>query len=410
MPRKKNAVRKDGRIPVQIYLGLGEDGRRKYKTVYGKTQQEADARAEQIKLQLGKGIDILGGETAFKVIAEAWLFTKSDVSYKYYENLKSQTDFIISIIGKIPVSTLTAINFQSIINGLTKSGRTTDGKRSGKPAAQRTLAVYKNICVNIMDMAIENRLLDYNPAQYIRIPSNAPKNNRVALTEDQQKWIVDTVHDARLPAMIMMYAGLRRGELLPLQWRDIDFKNGTISVTKSVEIKHNQPVKKEGAKTLAGVRTVYIPHRLITFLKNEYIKSGENPMILVCPGKNGKIMTETAFRRMWESYIKDLNFKYGNRMDKTGKAATSKFNPNGIEITIPRFTPHCLRHTFATLMYHAGVDALTAKEQMGHSDIKTTLSIYTHLDNKYKKRNMGLLDEFLGDASMMQVSKNKNNE
>ena len=65
------------------------------------------------------------------------------------------------------------------------------------------------------------------------------------------------------------------------------------------------------------------------------------------------------------------------------------------EITIPKFTPHWLRHTFATLLYLSGVDVLTAKEQLGHSDIKTTLSIYTHLDATYKRRSMNKLDTYL---------------
>lgn len=62
---------------------------------------------------------------------------------------------------------------------------------------------------------------------------------------------------------------------------------------------------------------------------------------------------------------------------------------------ISSFTPHWLRHTFATLLYLAGVDILTARDQLGHADIKTTLAIYTHLDKKYKRSNMGKLDEYL---------------
>ena len=62
---------------------------------------------------------------------------------------------------------------------------------------------------------------------------------------------------------------------------------------------------------------------------------------------------------------------------------------------IPRFTAHWLRHTFITLMYMAGVDILTAKEQAGHEDIETTMGIYTHLDNQFKKKNVSKLDDYL---------------
>ena len=62
---------------------------------------------------------------------------------------------------------------------------------------------------------------------------------------------------------------------------------------------------------------------------------------------------------------------------------------------IPRITPHWLRHTYITMLYQAGVDVLTAKEQAGHSDISTTLEIYTHLDKTYKRHQMDKLDEYI---------------
>ena len=111
------------------------------------------------------------------------------------------------------------------------------------------------------------------------------------------------------------------------------------------------------------------------------------------------MMTNQAWRSLWESYITDLNIKYGYG----GKV--SKFSPQKLPLRIPYFTPHWLRHTFASLLYLSGVDAVTARDQMGHSDIKTTLEIYTHLDKKYKIRHMENLDRFLMDASQMQVNK-----
>ena len=274
---------------------------------------------------------------------------------------------------------------------------------TGKPTGKKTLIDYKCICEQIFEMAIENRVIDYNPAKYIRIPQKAPEDHRRALTDEEQEWIVNTPHRAQRAAMIMMYAGLRRGELIPLQWKDINFDEGTISITKSVEFVSGKAVEKIGGKTDMSVRVIDIPSILKEFLLNEYHTAKATPFQIVCPGADGNMMTEAGFRRLWESYIRDLNFKYGNRLDKKGKLAKSKYNSNGVEITIPRFTPHWLRHTFATLLYLSGVDVLTAKEQLGHSDIKTTLSIYTHLDQTHKRKNMSKLDEYLKVKNDMQV-------
>ena len=77
------------------------------------------------------------------------------------------------------------------------------------------------------------------------------------------------------------------------------------------------------------------------------------------------------------------------------KQIKSKYNIVQKKYAIEGFTAHNLRHTFASMLYMAGVDVLTAKEQLGHSDVQTTLNIYTHLDKQYKRKKMSKLDEFL---------------
>lgn len=90
-----------------------------------------------------------------------------------------------------------------------------------------------------------------------------------------------------------------------------------------------------------------------------------------------------------------LNEKYGDFSDLPKQK--SRFSPGGLPMRIPNITAHWLRHTFATMLYFAGVDIMTAKEQLGHSDIKTTLEIYTHLDSKFKRKKMNKLNEFIAE-------------
>ena len=91
-------------------------------------------------------------------------------------------------------------------------------------------------------------------------------------------------------------------------------------------------------------------------------------------------MTEQGWKRLWESYMRDLNVKYGYHVEE------NKNRPGGLPMGIDTFTPHQLRHTFCTLMYFASVDVMTARDQMGHKDISVTLGIYTALDQKFKKK------------------------
>ncbi|MGW8114941.1 tyrosine-type recombinase/integrase [Caproicibacterium sp. NSD3] len=114
-------------------------------------------------------------------------------------------------------------------------------------------------------MVIDARVMEYNPGVSVRIPRNAPQNFRRALTDKEQQWIIDTPHRAQRAAMIMMYAGLRRGELIALTWDNIDLKNKTIWVNKSVEMIEDK-LRVKAPKTKVGNRTVDIPQRLADFL------------------------------------------------------------------------------------------------------------------------------------------------
>ena len=194
---------------------------------------------------------------------------------------------------------------------------------------------------------------------------------------------------AKKAAMIMMYSGLRRGELIPLTWNDIDLKKKTIRVNKSVELFNGKPELKSGAKSVAGARTINIPKKLV-----DYLKAQPRDNLLVCPSASGTMMSGAAWRALWKSYIKELNLIYGKNI-KTTKSKYAHAAPQ----TIPPITAHWLRHTFATLLYLSGVDVLTAKDQLGHADVKTTLNIYTHLDNVYKDKNIVKLDSYL-DAQL----------
>lgn len=396
MAKKKNTVRKDGRIAVQVYIGRDAEGRRKYKTVYGHTQKEADEKALQLKLAMKKGIDISAERDTFGDWAARWIKIKAvEVSDNWLDVYRSVVNHINGHIEHAELCRIRAVDLQGIINDLTVCNPNT-----GKPASRRFLEVVKTTLSQIFELAIENRVMEYNPARGLKLPKIVSEETRRALTANEQLWIVGTEHRARRAAMIMMYSGLRRGELIPLTWADVDLINKTISVNKTVKKEGNQFSVKSTGKTVASIRTVDIPQKLVDYLRAEAKDS-----ILLCPDAKGGLHTPSSWRRMWDSYLFDLNVKCGDftafqRIGKNGEVREikSKYDPEGVPFVIPKITPHWLRHTFATMLYLAGVDVLTAKEQLGHTDIKTTLGIYTHLDATHKRKSMNKLDEYLKDA------------
>lgn len=382
MPRKQNKRRADGRIAVQVYLGM-VDGKRKYKTVYGNTQKEADEAALQVKLALRKGIDVTADQDTFGEWARRWLkYKEADISASQYQSYEGYLKRLESLNG-MRISEIKTYDIQEIIDALA-----VENPHTGKPTSKKTLGDVKITASQILRLAITNRVLDYNPADAVIIPKNAPQSHRRALTKEEQGWILNTPHKMQLAAMIMMYAGLRRGELLALTWQDINLADRTITINKAVEFRKGIPHIKGSTKTNSGMRVVSIPEILAVYLSDQPKSS-----LLVFPSTTGQIVSESSWRVMWDDYLKEIDKRFGS--PKVGKSSI---------LTISHFTAHWLRHTYATMLYMAGVDVLTAKDLLGHSDIKTTLGIYTHLDTKFKIRSVDKLNDYLGNASQMQVN------
>lgn len=403
MSRKSNATRTDGRIAVQVYIGR-VDGKRRYKTVYGKTQKEADQKAQEIKIALGKGLDVTHEKDTFGQWADRLLqIKKIMVCDHQYHALKGAHDHLNRYLEFHPIKKVVSDDIRTILYDLAENNPNTH-----KPTSKRTLSGVLHFASQVFDLAIDNRIIEFNPCRSVSIPKGAPQSARRALSVEEQQWIVDTPHRAQRAAMIMMYAGLRRGEIIPLTWSDIDLKNGTITVNKAVESVNGKFRVKDSAKTPAGIRVVSIPNVLIDYLK---LESKNKKSVFVCPSATNGMMSASSWKRLWESYINALNIKYGNFTDKQLEAMgvksgnkPGKCNPHKIPMAIPPITPHWLRHTFASLLYMSGVDVLTAKEQLGHADIKTTLEIYTHLDSIFKTKSMTKLNKYLSKKCKSDAS------
>lgn len=391
--------RADGRYAKQVYLGRGEDGKQKYKTYFGATQKEALAKADEAKRQLGKGINLESAADTFVIWADKYEAVKiaQGVGASHLRSIKNHVNHLVSI-GKTEIKKINTGDIQSILNALAEWH---DGK---PPLSKKTLGQIAGTARRIFDLAIQNRVIDFNPAQYVTVPNGAGKQQREALTSEQQTMVVNTEHRAQLSAMLMMYSGLRRGEATALTWADVDLKAGTIRVNKSVEYVSSQ-TRIKTTKTEAGIRVVNIPQALVGYLTLHR----EDNCLYVLHTPKGAMYSAQVWRTLWRSYMADLNVKYGYN-GQENKFAVRTRDENGKErgslpMLIKTFTPHQLRHTFCTLLYLAGVDVMTARDQMGHSNIQTTMSIYTHLDKQYKRSSMQKLDEYLmPHTSQIQVN------
>ena len=377
MAKKKNTPQPDGTYRVRVYLGV-KDGKKTYKNVYGKTQKEADNKAEELKVSLRKGINISASGDTFKVWVDHWLMSKKyEVSADRHSSLQARAAVWLDTFEKASISQIRPFELQTTLFAMAAKN-----PHTGEPMAKKTIRGYIQVIKAIFDFAVENRVIEHNPATKLKIPQTAKETEtRRALTSEERQRVLEFDHRAKPSAMLMMFSGLRRGEATALQWNDIDFRHNKISVTKS----YNFKTKDFKAPKNGKARTVAVPQMLIDYLKT---LPKVSPFVLT--NAKGEMMTDDSWKRLYQSYMLDMNIEYG-----FGGNVNKHANNIKIPMVIDTFTPHELRHTFCTIMFEAGIDAMTAKEQMGHSDIQTTLSIYTHLSAQHKENQVNKLDAFL---------------
>ena len=210
----------------------------------------------------------------------------------------------------------------------------------------------------------------------------------------QQKLIMKTSHTrCRCAVLIMMLCGLRTGELLALEWNDVDIGKEVIHVRQSVQRVDTNCYRIHTGTKNGKTRDIPIPKLLLSELRLEKTQTSQK---YVCAQLNGELHTPSSWRSLWRSYYLSLN--------QTAQGSVSKYSPGGLPKIISHITPHMLRHTYCTLLYKAGIDVLIAQYLMGHSSVKVTLEIYTHLDEEHRIKKINEFDRLLDDSFFVSRS------
>ena len=335
--------RKDGRYCATY------DGRQ----FMGYTEAEAYAKRDEYKRKKEAGEYVKENPTV-RQYADKWLpLHKSSVSPKTYEDYKKQLDALCDVIGDEYLRTITVDDAAAVWLHYTGYSAST---------IKRARMLY----ISMFDAAIENDIIGKNPfrAKHAQPPRGYSGTHR-ALTDEEIGLIRSTPHRVQLAALIMLYCGLRRGEVLALTSNDIDLKANTITVNKAVRFVGNRPTI-EAPKTASGVRVVPILSTVRPFLENA-------PERILSAQKGGE-MTDTAFKRAWDSYLHALSVAAGHPVS---------------------IRPHDLRHTYCTLLADAGVSIKQALVWMGHADEKMILHVYDHVTDRRTQESLDLVEKRL---------------
>ena len=319
----------------------------------GLTLEEAIEKKLILKKQLEDGEVGITKDITVKRWATEWLNTykKGNVSDKVFADYKSKFErFLYPAVGNLKIGDVTDMHLQRIVNNLT----------FGKSNTNKMVQLIKGI----FRQARISRLIIFDPAEGIMTPKKKEGSHR-SITDTERKYILQLAetHKAGLLIRVLLYCGLRPGEAIALDWRDIDFKQGRINVTKAKESGSDR-IKEPKSK--AGIRSVPVPPRLLADLKAA-CGSPFEPVFTKQTKKERH--TGSTLCSLWQNFKRELDILMGAKVYR---------NQIILSVVASDLMLYCLRHTYGTDLQKAGVSINMAKYLMGHSDIGVTANIYTH--------------------------------
>ena len=367
------------RYQVTGYLGMDTTtGRQKnFKRKGFKTKKEAQNSFTRAKHEFNTGCYSVQSKTLTyeQVYREWWEQYKLDVKEstllivsKYFKL------HILPELGKYKLDKITPALFQKAINTWYKH-------------LVRYKMVYSYAC-RIFTYAIQQGYLNEHPKHRIVVPKAKPKqtnNHDDFYTKEELQLFLDALHKDTKTMWyvffrVLAFTGMRKGEALALTWRDINFVDKTITINKTVSCDTKGQLIITTPKTRNSNRTIQIDDNTLHSLKQWRTEQA-------------RYLIGLAYRPMQQEQLIFANLK-NNSINNTVyptlllKRICQKHQLKEIKV-------HGFRHTHCSLLFEAGVPMKDVKERLGHTDIKTTMNIYTHVTKNSKEQSAQLFANYV---------------
>ena len=385
MAKKKTQIPKYGTITlkgIQYYRTRITDADGKELSLYAATCEELYEKQLEARKQVEEIIFHRQHPTVAEY-GEKWLLMQSaKVSASTLRGYtRDMTNYIIKPLGEMYMEEVTADDIRLAL----------------VPLSKKSEGLYNkvNMLLKCIFYAAErNQILEHNPCAGISGKGGKPTKKKEALTDQQVAVLLDTVKGLPpyLFIMLGLYSGLRREEILALQWDCVFLDESTpyISVRRAWRAEHNRPVISTVLKTKAAKRDIPIPGKLVECLKEAKEKSKSEYVI---SDRNGNALAESQFVRVWKyiavrSTEERCYYTYvnGQKIKHVVKPKLGEHQPNNPKLVYTmdfQVTPHQLRHTYITNLIYASVDPKTVQYLAGHENSKVTMDIYAKV--KYNK-------------------------
>ena len=369
--------------------------KRERRSIYGKTQEEVARQLEEIIASIEEGTYIRPNQHTLLSWLREWLHTYAEptlrpATFTNYELIIER--HFNTKLSNVKLKNISTRMLQNFFNEKLVSGRA--DKKSGG-LSPKTLKNMKYMLHVALDQAYFDELIPSNPVNGVRLPVPDGPEQRVLRPEEKERICAHAATIRTFPAqgvILLLTCGLRRGELLGLQWQDVDLEDGIMKIRHTLSRLKKFDVSKSAypyirldayapetnrtalylgpVKTKKAVRTIYLPARakeallVIRAISTEFadVKSDFNPHDLVFCTEEGHPFEAKVLEEGFQKILADLHLKSVNL--------------------------HATRHTFATEALQKTTDIVTVSEILGHTKPSTTLDMYGHTFDERKRALM----------------------
>lgn len=319
------------------------------------TKEEAWENARALEAASNSGVNVHGDKMTCGELMERWfnehcIYLDPNTQARYSQGIDRLSEMPVY---EMKVKKLSPSVHASIIDSLMK------GDATHKPLAAISAKSLTDPLRFSTSWAAKNGLLLRNPLQNAKLPKTGKREQRIINDEDIKDILDESSRFFRVPLMLAIYGGLRRGECAGLRWSDVDFKRNTLTINHTIIKMRNGIVhEKDSPKNEYSRRTITMPKFVMTELaaipkKSQY----------VCVSIKG----EPYALLTYPSYLNEIIERVNKKRTETNQRP------------IPNASFHDLRHTHAAMLIKMGIQPKVISERLGHTSIGITMDVYGYL-------------------------------
>lgn len=344
------------------------------KTVHG-NKKDAEVELAKFVTEIQNGLVIDGKSLKFSEFTEIWKrdYGSKELAPSTYKRYCGMLETrLLPYFGHFYINKIKPTDIMKFYDLLEKDTQLVrkkgnNGSKTKKPLSGKTILEHHRLLRAMLHKAVYWQLIVTNPAERVQ-PPKARKPKRKSYDDEQTKILLENLEllssediKYKVAIILTVFTGVRLGELMGLEWQDVDFKNGIISINRSSQYLADMGVFTKVPKTESSIREIAI-HEFIISLLEEY--------------------------KLWYEEQKSIYGELWTNSDRLFVQADGKpMHPSTIskwfvkyvgQIGLPVINFHGLRHTNASLLVAQNIDIAVISARLGHAQISTTLDFYVH--------------------------------